>query len=74
MCCVGLNVVANVSVFLVNAGCYIVLYFFNQANGLDERFSQTLQKMLVKYVASKQELWEDYLDMCVFAYNTSKHA
>jgi len=29
--------------------------------------------MLVKFFAEKKELWEDYLDTCVFAYNTSKH-
>ena len=29
--------------------------------------------MLVKYIEDKKECWEDYLDSCVFAYNTSKH-
>ena len=38
-----------------------------------ERFNQTIQNMLVKFVNEKKELWEDYLDTCVFAYNTSKH-
>ncbi|KAL5494151.1 hypothetical protein EMCRGX_G015429 [Ephydatia muelleri] len=40
-----------------------------QANGLDERFNQTLQNMLVKYV----DMWSHYLDTCAFAYNTSRH-
>ena len=44
-----------------------------QANGLDERFNQTLQNMLVKYVDQKKERWEEFLDTCVFAYNTAKH-
>ena len=44
-----------------------------QANGLDERFNQTLQNMLVKYVEQKKNEWEKFLDTCVFAYNTSKH-
>ena len=44
-----------------------------QANGLDERFNQTLQSMLVKFVAEKQKHWEDFLDTCTFAYNTSVH-
>ena len=44
-----------------------------QANGLDERFNQTLQNMLVKFVDEKKERWEDFLSMCVYAYNTSKH-
>ena len=30
-----------------------------QANGLDERFNQTLQNMLVKFVDEKKEYWED---------------
>ena len=29
--------------------------------------------MLVKFVAEKKELWEQYLNTCVFAYNTSRH-
>eukprot|EP00731_Ephydatia_muelleri_P033592 Em0033g8a len=40
-----------------------------KANGLDERFNQTLQNMLVKYV----DMWSHYLDTCAFAYNTSRH-
>ena len=44
-----------------------------QANGLDERFNQTLQNMLVKFVSDKQEHWDDFLDTCVFAYNTAVH-
>ena len=38
-----------------------------------ERFNQTLQGMLVKFIDKKKESWEDYLDTCVYAYNTSKH-
>ncbi|KAL5475728.1 hypothetical protein EMCRGX_G025577 [Ephydatia muelleri] len=46
-----------------------------QVNGLDERFNQTLQNMLVKYVSSKKDMWSHYLDTCAFAYmyNTSRH-
>ena len=29
--------------------------------------------MLVKYVNQKKERWEEFLDTCVFAYNTAKH-
>ena len=29
--------------------------------------------MLVKYIDDKKECWEDYLDWCIFATNTSKH-
>ena len=38
-----------------------------------ERFNQTFQDMLVKYVDLKKERWEEYLDTCVFACNTAKH-
>ena len=44
-----------------------------KANGLVERFNQTIQGMLVKFVAEKKETWEDYLDTCIYAYNTSHH-
>ena len=29
--------------------------------------------MLVKFIESKKETWQDYLDTCVYAYNTSRH-
>ena len=29
--------------------------------------------MLVKFIDGKKEQWQDYLDTCVYAYNTSKH-
>lgn len=29
--------------------------------------------MLVKFVDGKKDSWEDYLDTCIYAYNTSKH-
>ena len=44
-----------------------------QANGLDERFNQTLQNMLLKFVEKKKELWEQFLDTCLYAYNTACH-
>ena len=40
---------------------------------MDERFNQTLQNMLVKFVSIKKEPWSAYLDTCVVAYNTSWH-
>ena len=49
------------------------MYFFMQANGLDERWNQTLQKMLVKFIQSKKSAWSSFLDTCTFAYNTSRH-
>ena len=42
-----------------------------QANGLDERFNQTLTNSIVKYVESDWENWDAHLDQVVFAYNTA---
>ena len=42
-----------------------------QANGLDERFNQTLTNSIVKYVESDRENWDAHLDQVVFAYNTA---
>ena len=40
---------------------------------MDERWNQTLQNMLVKFVSKNKKSWSAYLDSCVFAYNTSRH-
>ena len=40
---------------------------------MDERFNQTLQNMLIKYIDTKKNLWAQFLDTCIFAYNTSAH-
>ena len=29
--------------------------------------------MLIKFIDSKKESWEDYFDTCVYAYNMAKH-
>ena len=52
---------------------HISYLIFIQANGLDERFNQTLQGMLVKVTQDRKEHWDKYLDSCVYAYNTSRH-
>lgn len=58
---------------------YIYIYFFSAhfntptLGSLDERFNQTLQNMLVKYISDKKEQWDQFLDMCMYAYNTSQH-
>lgn len=44
-----------------------------QANGLDERFNQTLQNMLVKLVHDKREEWDDFIASSIYAYNTAIH-
>ncbi|KAL5518000.1 hypothetical protein EMCRGX_G003661 [Ephydatia muelleri] len=45
-----------------------------KANGLDERWNQTLKNMIVKFVNEKKEDWDVYIDCHVFEYNTAKHA
>ena len=47
----------------------------SQANGLDERWNQTLKQMLVKFTiaSARKDEWDTFLDTCVFAYNTAKH-
>ncbi len=44
-----------------------------QANGMVERFNQTLQRSLVKVVNSNQSNWDEKLDGILFAYRTSQH-
>ena len=44
-----------------------------QGNGLDERFNQTLQNMIVKNIANEKESWESCIDSCIYAYNTAIH-
>lgn len=29
--------------------------------------------MLIKFIESKKDAWEDHLDACVYAYNTARH-
>jgi len=46
---------------------------FLQSNGLDERFNQTIQSMLVKFVNERKYNWDERLESCPFAYNTASH-
>lgn len=43
-----------------------------QTNGLVERFNQTLQRSLVKFVNNNQTDWDEKLDGVLFAYRTSQ--
>ena len=38
-----------------------------------ESFNQTIQAMLVKFVQKRKETWEDYIDTCIYAYDTAQH-
>ena len=40
---------------------------------MDERFNQTLQNMLRKYVHENKKNWDNFLDALSYAYNTSRH-
>ena len=42
-----------------------------QANGLDERYNQTLVNSLAKYVQGKHNQWDEMLSEVVYAYNTA---
>ena len=44
-----------------------------QVNCLDERFNQTLQTMLTKFLQHRKETWDEFLDTCVFACNALRH-
>ena len=44
-----------------------------QANGLDERFNQTLTNSIVKYVESDHKNWDAHLDQVVFAYTIQQY-
>ena len=43
-----------------------------QSNGLDERFNQTLQRQLLKFVEEKQPDWDLYIDSILFSYRISR--
>ena len=42
-----------------------------QANGLDERFNQTLKNAIAKYSQDRRDEWDVKLGELVYAYNTS---
>ena len=43
-----------------------------QTNGLTEKFNGTLCQMLSSYMNEKQTDWDEYIEVCLFAYRTSK--
>ena len=42
-----------------------------QANGLDERYNQTLVNSLAKFCQTNRDTWDENLGAVVYAYNTS---
>eukprot|EP00731_Ephydatia_muelleri_P010481 Em0005g1067a len=45
--------------------CNMTSAYHPQSNGLDERFNQTLQRQLLKFVESEQNSWDQFLDALV---------
>lgn len=42
-----------------------------QANGLDERYNQTLVNSLSKFVQDHREKWDENLEAVVYSYNSA---
>ena len=42
-----------------------------QANGLDERYNQTLKNSIVKFIDGKPEEWDKFLPEIAYRYNTA---
>ena len=53
--------------------CNITSAYHPQSNELDERFNQTLQRQLLKFVDKEQKDWDVYLDAILFSYCVSQH-
>ena len=44
-----------------------------QANGLDERYNQTLVNAVAKFAQESRDTWDERIGEVVYAYNTSVH-
>ena len=42
-----------------------------QANGLDERWNQTLKNSIVKFINGKPQEWDKFLPEIAYSYNTA---
>jgi len=54
-----------------NIGHCLTTAYHPQANGLDERFNQTLVNAISKFVGSDHATWDEKLDEIVYSYNTA---
>ena len=57
---------------MMGVQCNITSAYHPQSNGLDERFNQTLQRQLLKYVNDEQKDWDLHLDAVLFSYRVSR--
>ena len=46
--------------------CNVTSAYYPQSNGLDERFNQTLQRQLLKFVSDEPRNWDLFLDSILF--------
>ena len=51
--------------------CNMTSAYHPQSKGLDERFNQTLQRQLLKFVESEQNSCDQFLDAILFSYRVS---
>lgn len=58
---------------LTGVKCNLTSAYHPQSNGLDERFNQTLQRQLLKFVETEQNQWDLFLDSILFSYRVSQH-
>ena len=56
---------------LMGVQCNITSVYHPQSNWLDERFNQTLQRQLLKFVGEERTNWDFYLDGILFSYRVS---
>ena len=56
---------------MMGTKCNITSAYHPQSNGQDERFNQTLQHQLLKYVDEKQNTWDLYIESVLFSYRVS---
>ena len=57
---------------LMGVKCNVTNVYHPQSNGLDERFNQTLQRQLLKYISKEETQWDLYLDSILFSYCVSR--
>ena len=57
---------------MMGVQCNITSAYHPQSNSFHERFNQTLQQQLLKYVNDEQNDWDLHLDASLFSYRVSR--